>query len=63
MDNRVLEFVSKPHAPVQTHREEQPKNARAMLQELYLLLEDYSPIWYTQEHHDAAVRALMERES
>ena len=59
MDNRVLEFVSKPHPPVQTHREEQPKNARAMLQELYLLLEDYSPVWYTKERHvDAAVRAL-----
>ena len=63
MDNRMLEFVSKPHPPVQAHEQEQPESIRAVLQELYLLLEDYSPMWYTQEHHDAAVRALLQQDS
>lgn len=30
----------------------------AVLQELFELLEDYSPIWYTQETHDRAIAAL-----
>ena len=28
------------------------------LTELYELLEEYAPSWYTQEHHDAAQAAL-----
>jgi hypothetical protein len=29
-----------------------------VLRELFELLEDYSPVWYTEEHHDRAVAAL-----
>ncbi len=29
-----------------------------VLRELFELLEDYSPIWYTEQHHDRAVAAL-----
>ena len=35
----------------------------AVLEELFVLLEDYSPAWYTQEHHDRAVHALLGREN
>ena len=37
-------------------------NARVVLQELYLLLEDYAPVWYTEEHHKRALEALLDRE-
>lgn len=29
-----------------------------VLRELFELLEDYSPVWYTEEHHHRAVAAL-----
>ena len=35
-----------------------PPTARAVLEELFLLLEDYAPTWYTEEHHKQAVAAL-----
>jgi hypothetical protein len=31
----------------------------AVLKELFELLEDYGPAWYTEENHDRAVAALM----
>lgn len=36
-------------------------DAKTVLEELFVLLEDYGPMWYTQEHHDRAVSALLER--
>ena len=63
MKRRVLDFVSKPDTPLATHREEQAKNMRATLQELYILLEDFAPVWYTQGHHDRALCVLLERDS
>jgi hypothetical protein len=35
---------------------------RTVLKELFVLLEDYAPTWYTKEHHDRAVAALLDRE-
>ena len=32
---------------------------REVLEELFQLLEDYAPAWYTEEHHDRAVAALL----
>lgn len=32
--------------------------ASAFLSELFNLLEDYSPEWYTEKHHDALRRIL-----
>ena len=63
MNKRVLKLVSKPYPPLETYREEQAINKTAVLQELYILLEDYAPVWYTQEHHDRALRALLQRDS
>ena len=36
---------------------------REVLEELFELLEDYGPTWYTEEHHDRAVAALMSRKT
>lgn len=30
-----------------------------VLEELFSLLEDYGPSWYTEEHHKRAVAALL----
>jgi hypothetical protein len=35
-------------------------SARTALKELFALLEDYAPIWYTEEHHNLAFDALEE---
>ena len=43
----------------------QPKSVlspETVLKELFILLEDYAPAWYTKEHHDRAIAALVERE-
>ena len=34
---------------------------REALEELFQLLEEYAPTWYTEEHHDRAVAALLGR--
>lgn len=63
MDQRVLNVVPEPRTHLETYRDEQPIEIRTVLQELYFLLESYAPVWYTQEHHDRAVRALLQRDS
>lgn len=51
-----------------SHPKESPESrasaptAREVLEELFLLLEDYAPVWYTEQHHNRAVAALMRRE-
>ena len=40
----------------------QASDPRAALEELFVLLEEYGPMWYTQEHHDRALKALLGRE-
>ncbi len=32
-----------------------------VLEELFYLLEDYAPTWYTERHHNRAVAALLGR--
>ncbi len=38
-----------------------PVNSRAILEELFALLEEYGPSWYTQDHYDRLVAALQAR--
>ena len=38
-------------------------DAKTVLEELFVLLEDYGPAWYTEEHHNRAVNALLGREN
>ena len=33
---------------------------QSALRELFELLEDYAPTWYTEEHHNRAIAALGE---
>lgn len=40
-----------------------PANAKSVLADLFELLEEYGPTWYTQELHDRAVAALLNRAS
>lgn len=37
-------------------------NARTVLEEVFELLEDYAPIWYTQEQHNRILAALRNRD-
>jgi hypothetical protein len=37
-----------------------PGNSNAVLRELFELLEDYAPTWYTEELHNRAAAALGE---
>jgi hypothetical protein len=57
MNSHLLKVVS---GGGKAHNNDDPKpiTAVAVLQELFELLEDYGPIWYTQENHDRAVVAL-----
>jgi hypothetical protein len=44
---------------ISNHRKHlQSANERELLAELFELLEDYSPSWYTEAHHDRIVAAL-----
>jgi hypothetical protein len=51
-----------------SHRNENPElqagtpTAREVLEELFLLLEEYAPAWYTEEHHNRALAALLRRD-
>ena len=45
------------HTPVKA------PSPRTVLEELFILLEDYAPVWYTDEHHDRALAALLQQES
>ena len=40
-----------------------PSGPKAILEDLYELLEEYGPSWYTKEHHDRALAALLDRAS
>jgi hypothetical protein len=37
-----------------------PETAHAVLAELFFLLEEYGPLWYTEDLHRRAARALAE---
>ncbi len=37
-------------------------SVRMALEEVFELLEDYAPLWYTQEHHDRILSALLNRD-
>jgi len=60
VENTNLELVElKPGAGSVSESEQLwPGNPIAALRELFNLLEEYSPSWYTEEHHKRAVAAL-----
>lgn len=36
-------------------------SVRTVLEEVFVLLEDYAPLWYTEEQHDRILAALRSR--
>jgi hypothetical protein len=36
-------------------------SVRTVLEEVFELLEDYAPLWYTEEQHDRILAALLNR--
>jgi len=50
----VTEALKQPSRPAPT--------PRAVLNELFVLLEEYAPTWYTEELHDRAKAALSSEE-
>jgi len=39
--------------------DQEPNATKAVLEELFSLLEEYGPAWYTEEHHKRIVAALL----
>jgi len=58
MNHSHLEVISGGGQTNNDNRRLRPTTPAAVLQELFELLEDYSPVWYTQENHDRAIAAL-----
>lgn len=58
MNSNLLEAVSGPGKAHNNDHRPKPITPVAVLQELFKLLEDDSPVWYTQENHDRALAAL-----
>jgi hypothetical protein len=42
-------------------KEQAAPSVRTVLEEVFQLLEDYGPPWYTEEHHDRILAALRNR--
>lgn len=40
-------------------KQQQSVDPKAVLAELFHLLEEYGPAWYTEDHHDRVVAALL----
>jgi hypothetical protein len=55
---KLVEAPASQPIPIDLHSRQEVA-AKAALEELYQLLEDYGPAWYTEEHHERAVRALQ----
>jgi hypothetical protein len=63
MNVNQLDISATPAHDIESMPHSGAPTARAVLEELFLLLEDYAPTWYTQEHHNRAIAALLRREA
>jgi hypothetical protein len=63
MENKTLQLVYLETPDHKRQRAINAANVEGVLRELYLLLEDYAPVWYTEEHHSRALNALLDRKS
>lgn len=59
--NTQLDMSARPHRLDYTSVRESPQTQQLadVLEELYELLEEYGPYWYTQEHREKAESALQ----
>ncbi len=62
MQSKTLELVYRDKTEGSTKQAINDSSTRAVLRELYLLLEDYAPSWYTEEHHKRALNTILDRE-
>jgi hypothetical protein len=58
IDAADFSIGERPSGVSQENRPPMALNPAAVLRELYELLEDYAPAWYSEEHHERAVAAL-----
>ena len=63
MTVRQMKAVSAGKSGSNGHDQRPLPSHKAVLKELYELLEDYAPAWYTEEHHNRALAALIDRAS
>ncbi len=58
--NRSDSTNSRSEDAASSEEAERVPTAREVLEELFQLLEDYAPTWYTEQHHNRAVAALLQ---
>lgn len=63
MKNQKIKAVIKPQPNLDKSSSQDAPSALKILEELFDLLEDYSPTWYTETHHRRAVAVLRTRQS
>jgi hypothetical protein len=61
MSSKILVFTN--HLDVSRHRSQQSNSAGSneVLREMFTLLEEYAPTWYSEDLHNRAVAALRGR--
>ena len=59
MSSLTLEETTATNGIGTTPQRLQAITTKAALEELFGLLEEYGPIWYTEEHHNRALSALL----
>jgi len=57
MDGQPLRKRALPQSKMQETLESQCKTVAEAFLELFDLLEEYAPAWYTEEHHNRAIAA------
>ena len=62
MNERWEQTRSKSDMPAGAAKELAAPSTRMVLEEVFELLEDYAPIWYTEEQHDRILAALRYRD-
>jgi hypothetical protein len=58
-----IEAMRIKNGKVSHSQQQRSVTAKAVLEELFELLEDYGPSWYTEEHHNRIIAALLGRDN
>ncbi len=61
-DERLDQTILKNGKHASAAKEQTTPSARTVLEEVFELLEDYAPVWYTEEHQDRILAALRSRD-
>ena len=60
MSIREAQQVSAGISTFESQKQDWSASPEAVLEELFVLLEEYGPMWYTVEHHNRAVAVLLQ---